>query len=167
MVRTDPNNGKGSAEVVATTVNEDSIQALDSFAAALDLFGGQAVNIADVAGDGFTRLETKATLLNIPLLVIDWEEVIGTETQKLFATIRVITTDGRKYRIADGSTGMMRQLQEIRDNKGVTRGILVKGGLVESKYFIDDDTREIIPADKVATWTGAKSPASTFYFATS
>lgn len=161
-----------NSDVVTAGISEDAIKSIDTFEQALALFNetGGVVPIGEVAGDGFAILKEKETLVNIPFLLLDWSEILDPETQRLYASIRLITSDGRKYRISDGSTGIYKQLKEIREHpkKPREKGIAVPKGLVASGYFVaedkknDDGSPMIVDAD----YKGKKSKAYTYYLNT-
>lgn len=156
--------GKDSQDVVILEMSEDAIVSIDSYEQALALVNnnGGIVEIGEVAGDGYVITKDKDILLNIPFLLIDWKEVTDPETLRDYATIRLITSDGRKYRLSDGSTGIYKQLTEIRDRTGFVTGIRVPKGLTKSEYYIRDDTREPVGKD----FDGPKSKAATYYLST-
>jgi hypothetical protein len=52
---------------------------------------------------------------------------------------RVVTADGRKLVITDGSTGLCRQVREFETEYGTTRGLVCKRGLRMSEYFLGAD----------------------------
>jgi hypothetical protein len=150
-----------SAEVTAyEPLSDEVIAGIDSFASALELFNADSgiVQIGDVAGDGFSLLKEKESLENVPFLIIDWNEVTDPETTRDYASIRLITTDNRKYRVNDGSTGIYKQLKQIRDKHGLTTGIGVPKGLFKSEYFVNKQG-EIVAKN----YEGEKSKATTFY----
>lgn len=145
-------------------VPPEVIAGITSFEDAMAYFNANegTVNAGDVLGDGFTIIKDKDVLINIPFLILDWREVLG--DQGLYASVRLITSDGRKYRIADGSTGILSQLSDLVE-KDVTRGIFVKAGLVKSEYWIDENGNIFKDRDKVPEGATVK-PGSTFYLAT-
>lgn len=160
-----PEEWTGDVEQQDVELSEDVVTNFDSFEQALSFFQNRTgvVNVGDVAGDGYVLTRDKEVLLNIPLLLIDWKELEDPETQRRYASMRIITSDGRKFRINDGSTGIFQQLKQIRDKYNLTTGIAVPKGFFKSEYFIDDETRKIIPPDKVDGWSKPKSKAATYY----
>lgn len=142
---------------------DEVVAGFDSFDSAIAHFreGFGVVNIGDVAGDGFSLQKDKTLLENVPFLIIDWKEISGisSDTGRPYATIRIITADGRKYRISDGSTGIYSQLLRMAD-KGVRHGIAVPKGLFKSEYWVDADGMPLKDPD---TYKGEKRKAYTFY----
>lgn len=146
----------GDLDAVATS--------FESFEDALAYFNANEgiVNIGDVAGDGYILTRDKEQLVNVPFVVIDWRDVVDDATARMYATIRLITSDGRKYRINDGSTGIYQQLTEIRDRHGLSRGIAVAKGLFKSEYLVSNDEHnygQVVAKD----YSGKKGPAATYY----
>lgn len=144
-------------------VPDEVVQGFTSIDDAIRYFNSNegVVQAGDVLGDGFTITEKEA-LLNIPLLILDWSEHLGDSGP--YASVRAITSDNRKVRFSDGSTGIYRQLTELF-LKGVERGILVRTGLTKSDYFVNEKTGEITktnPGDP-KVW----KKATTYYLATS
>src|SRR4051812_38675305 len=62
------------------------------------------IHAGDVLGDGYTILESKELLVNLPFLIIDWSEHLGDAGP--YASVRVVTSDSRKFRFSDGSSGI-------------------------------------------------------------
>lgn len=177
MVRTPSTPDKETVQTgniidVMLAVDEEAIVGIGSFAEAMALFApaGGIVQIGDVAGDGFAIVD-KSILLNIPFVLIDWKEIIDPDSGRPYATVRCVTSDGRKYRFSggvnkDNTSGILAQLEQIRERTGRTMGIGVPHGLVESSYFIDEATKTPIPKDQLASWDRPKTKASTFYLST-
>lgn len=115
------------------------------------------VSVGLEVSDGFERYtdEDKPKLIGTAFLILDWRRIPG--DMGMFATIRLLTEDGKRVRISDGSTGVYQQLVQIeieREKKGhkaPTQGVLVRKGLRASDYFIYKDSREVIPKDIVDT----------------
>lgn len=136
----------------------------ESFEDALAYFNANEgiVNIGDVAGDGYILTRDKEQLVNVPFVIVDWRPVVDEATARTYATIRLITSDGRKYRINDGSTGICQQLNEIMDRHGVSKGIAVAKGLFKSEYLVSNDEHnhgQVVAKD----YAGKKSTAATYY----
>lgn len=150
---------------VSNVIDDETAARFESIDDAVAFFNSNSsvVSITDVAGDGYSLLKDKATLENIPFLIIDWNGVVDPDTQRDYASIRLITADGRKYRVNDGSTGIYSQLKTIRDRTKLIGGIKVPKGLFKSEYFVDDKTKRPIPPDKIDSFKGAKSKAVTWY----
>lgn len=165
MVSQTDKRGKTNGTVaVPDQVPDEALAGIQNFEDAVGYFNGNegVTNAGDVLGDGFAITNDKDILVNIPFLILDWTEILG--DQGLYVSVRLMTSDSRKYRISDGSTGICKQLNELA-SKGVTRGVFVKGGLVKSEYWIDKETNEIYKDSMVPAGADVKRGA-TFYLAT-
>lgn len=120
---------------------------------------GIEVDLAvDVLADEWPIVEKKA-LINKALMLATWsvsnpEESGDFEGQ--YIVVRGITKDGKRFRFADGSTGIFRQLVKLTrervQNGSATpnAGLYVPGGLTVSQYDYVDEK-------------GKKSKAETYY----
>jgi len=105
-------------------------------------------------GSGFTVCEDKRQLIGVPLVIIQWRFSAGDYGTMVNAA--VMTQDGRKLIVNDGSTGIMQQLLDVTDKRAEKNhptpqaGLLVKEGLTVSDYTFTDAK-------------GETAPASTFY----
>lgn len=122
---------------------------------------GVELQFADqVLGDGFSVLSTddKGQLIGVPLALLEWRFNDG--QQGRFVSIRAVAktgindTDVRKVIINDGSTGIMRQLDEFTQATGKSAGLLVRRGFRVSEYMYEDEK-------------GVQRPAKTYYLDTS
>lgn len=133
-------------EQLATLRNWDDVQAV-----ALEQ-GIAAVDFSDF-GTGFTVLTTdeKRTLVDVELAVLDWRFNVVAETGGEFVSLVILTRDGRKVIVNDGSTGIFAQMRTITEKLGDARPILtIPKGLRASDYFYVDEK-------------GVKRPATTYY----
>lgn len=138
---------------LANIVNfDDAIRAL----AALNL--DAADSMADY-GTGFEVVD-KEKLIGIPFIILQWAFHQSDLNDDGFVAAHVVTADGRKCIITDGSTGVCAQLRTVTEKrekagKQNTHGALhVPGGLVRSDYkFTDAD--------------GKERPATTYYLSES
>lgn len=105
-------------------------------------------------GSGFDILDTKEKqrLVGVPFIILDWSFNEGDNGE--FVSLRIVTKANEHLIVNDGSTGILRQMQEI-GQLGEDRAIFVKKGLRVSNYEYTDKE------------TGAKKPASTYYLDTS
>lgn len=131
----------------------------DAFADAIAYVNehGEVFNAGDVLGNGFKILsrEDKATLVGVPLLILTSE---GVDTMRMgdygpFVTLFIVTEDGRKFILNDGSTGIRDQMHFYWQKTKRIGGILVKGGLTRSDYTYEDVD-------------GKTKPATTYYLST-
>lgn len=155
------NQALASEEVAAANAiakrlfSDDDLRALKSMSDLTDLLNSRELNvttITDVLGDGFELVDENDILVKIPFVMLTETESMGDFGP--FVTIRVMTKDGRKLIVNDGSTGIRDQMRSLRA-KGIELPVWVPGGLRVSRYqFIDPNT-------------GEEKSARTFYLATS
>lgn len=116
--------------------------------------GLDVTEAADEIGNGFSLLEDKRILVGKELVIIDWRfthrsVADGADEDADFVTMHVVTVDGAKWIVNDGSTGIYKQLSELGDPHVIhaTKGLRV------SDYKYTDDK-------------GKTSAAATFYIST-
>lgn len=144
MVR--PNSDTASADIVqrGPRVSTEQYAGIQSFEDALnvvnDVFGGEVVDASDL-GDGFALVEDKDALVKVPFVVLaasfsegDYKREDG--TVGTFVSIRLVTEDGRKLVMNDGSTGIHDQIKMLHQQRPETIGkpILCRNGLRVSEY---------------------------------
>lgn len=137
---------------ISTVFDITTLRDLDTFDAALALAEQEFGDISDaneVIGSKFLRLKDKRVLVDTPFLVLyvsfpASSRFNNPETGEpaRFANAHVITEDGRRFIIVDGSTGLYPQLEEWALRSGRNGGLLVKGGLRESTYPLPDGSGE-------------------------
>ena len=144
---------KGNSDVVVSTpiVNLDGINDFDSALAALQQQGVAVESIAEY-GDGFVVLPTadKRTLVGVAFVIVDATFRTDKDTARDYVSLRIMTADGRKLIVNDGSVGIMKQVGELTTRRGSVAGLVVPQGLSGGEY-----TTEV---------NGEKVKASTFYF---
>lgn len=133
-----------------------NITTWDDLNAMFTEYGADVVSADEVLGTGFELLSTddKATLVGVPLVLIDWRFNEGDQGE--FVSIMAASNTGgvmRKVIINDGSTGIRDQLKTLV-GRGISGPMLVKKGLVRSDYEYEDDK-------------GVKRPATTYYLSES
>lgn len=137
-----------SSDVVRATsiLTAEDYASITSFDDALALvgekLGGEVVDASDL-GDGFSVIDkaAKKTLIGVPFLVLsvsfhdgDFKDENGDFTQ--FASLRLVTRDGKKLVLNDGGTGIPEQIKTLWKMRPETTGkpILVHRGLRVSEY---------------------------------
>jgi hypothetical protein len=143
--------------VIGTNFETEELAGLTSFADALALVqekvGESNVGVADQEiGDGFKLLENKDLLIGVEMLLITWDFHQGDHGE--FVSAKVMTKDGQKYIVNDGSTGIRDQLMGYSAKKNSQGGLYCKKGLRRSNYEYEDEN-------------GQKKPATTYYLDTS
>ncbi|HWV44407.1 MAG TPA: hypothetical protein VN039_00025 [Nitrospira sp.] len=128
-------------------LSEDDLGAVQSFADAMQLMQDARVDVVstDDLGDGFVVLPTdgKASLVGVPFIILNMRFHTGDMGE--FVILHVVTEDGRKLIVNDGSTGIRDQCKGYARNNR-TQGILCKRGLTRSDYTYEDDKGKSIPA---------------------
>lgn len=133
--------------------NEETLREFSSFDDVLRASGGIVNKINDHLGDGFSVLEDKTELLDVEFMVVTYSVHPSESTGKEFTSLRVITRDGRKLIINDGSTGIHEQCLALRKRLGNFVPLHVPRGLRMSEYDYRDGE--------------VKKRARTFYLSTS
>lgn len=143
------------AEVVSPVPKYDSeaLAAIESFDDAVRLAGETAGTIARAdkeLGDGFKLLDNahKDSLVGVELLLMSWSFHPGDHGE--FVAVKVVTRDGRKLVLNDGSTGVYAQLVDYSNKTNRFAAMHVPNGLRRSDYTFTNEE-------------GVEKPASTFY----
>jgi hypothetical protein len=121
----------------------NDLRNIESFQDALRLLEGSGISVEDateVIGDGFEMLDDKTKLVDQPFVILAWlfapgdykDEQTG-ETSE-FCIMRLVTGEGKKYVVTDGSTGLSAQLRDYEQRTGKMGGLIVRRGLRRSDY---------------------------------
>lgn len=125
-----------------------NIHSLNDAFRALEIEGISAEDYADY-GTGFDVLDSdnKSRLLKVPFAILEWTFTKGNFGE--YVACVVVTEDGGKYILLDGSTGIREQLRSVtrqRIAKGLgcpQQGLIVRKGLRVSEYdYVDPKTHE-------------------------
>jgi hypothetical protein len=170
---------KASAETkenaTVATLDQIPLEVVKSFENIADVqeyFASLGVEISsgEEITDGYEKLENKDRLLDTPIVLIDWSEFQSKEYGATATSVRIMTFAGEKFRIADGSTGIFRQLEEISNvrvkagHKTPTQGLIVRGGLRKSEYWVSTvDGRALTEEEAEQTPKELKKKATTYY----
>lgn len=152
-----------SADVIAESnkrlMSDTDLASINSFTDAMNAAEGTFGAVDDFAdyGSGFSVLDDKDKLVKIPFVILEFTFSQGEMGE--FVSAPLVTEDGRKLILNDGSTGICKQLREVRDRR-IERDIFpaqgalaVRNGLRVSSYKYVDPT------------TGKETPAKTYYLA--
>ena len=156
---------EGSASLVPRNrlFSDDEYRAMETWLDVINALGEENIAFADEElGDGFSPVESKADLIGVPLVFIEWRFVEGDMGQYVFCRIAASfgKDDTRFIALADGSRGIMDQLKTFTTKKGRQAGLVAKRGLRRSDYEVEQiDGRTGEP-------TGKMIPATTFYIDT-
>jgi hypothetical protein len=131
-----------------------SIQSFDdALRLAADWYGEENLVRADATiGNGFQLLANKDTLIDVPLVILQWRFNPGNFGE--FVSMMIVTKDGRKFVVNDGGSGICAQLATYTNATGRHGGMLVAKGFTRSDYTYEDEK-------------GEEHPASTYYLNTS
>lgn len=102
-------------------------------------------------------IENKDQLLGVPFAIFDIRENAG--DFGTFASIEVLTEDGRRLVFNDGSTGCMEQAFTLTKKYGRSGGFIVRKGLRKSDYYFNPVNGEISKKQQEGF-----AKASTYYF---
>jgi len=138
------------------------IELPDSFEAAVKALHGMGASVDNAAGvleDEFPEID-KERLINREILLLTWSVSKPGEGEfgdGQYLVVRGITRDGKRFRFADGSTGVMAQLVGLtrkrineKTHKVPNAGLLCPTGLTKSEYMYTDEK-------------GKQTPAKTYY----
>lgn len=141
-------NATPASDVVRPTriLSAEDYAGITSFEDALNLIGdklgGEVVQASDL-GDGFSVIDkaSKKSLIGVTFIILE----VGFHTGDFkredgengdFASLRIVTKDGRKLVLNDGGTGIPEQIKTLWKMKPETAGkpIFVPKGLRVSEY---------------------------------
>lgn len=159
---------RNSEKSVSKQSNKNTLPDFQTLQEAVSYFNANegVVDIADFLGDGFTLIRDKEQLVNIPFLILDWNWINDPATARTYASVRVITSDNRRLRFNDGSTGIARQLENL-ETQGIKTGVRVSGGIAKSEYLIDRETRKVVTQDYAENNDIVTERAVTYFLASS
>jgi hypothetical protein len=125
----------------------------DALNLARELYGDENLVTADqVLGNGFRLLKDKVQLIGKAFIALSWRFNPGDFGE--FVSMLIVTEDGGKYIVNDGSTGVCQTLASYTNATGRHGGMVARNGLTVSNYEYEDEK-------------GEKHPASTYYIDTS
>lgn len=156
------NSNKGTvAEANKSIIDDASLKSVTSFADAIALLNKQGVpsDTINNYGTGFNVVKENDQLIGKPFVILEWVFRKGTFGE--YVSLVIVTEDGTKAILNDGSTGICAQLRGVTDDRIASgrafpqQGLACEGGLRRSDYeyaSTDDKTGEI-----------TMIPASTYY----
>jgi hypothetical protein len=153
MVKAESTSGKSEIAIPVDGLAENDLANITSFADVAAQF--QDVREAsDVLGNGFGVLEDKSKLLNVEFVVVKYAAHTSDKNGGAFSTLHVVTREGEKLIVNDGSTGIHAQCKELKEKYGNVAPLFVRRGLRVSEYDYTDEK------------TGLQTKAKTFYLNT-
>lgn len=126
-----------SKEVVVPELDDAALRGIESFDDALALMRDMGVDVSfadQELGTGFD-LAKKETLVGVPFFILSSRETPG-DFGEPYVLVRAVTreTPARKVVIADGSSGMAKQIRLWWANTGRNGGLYCAKGLRFSTY---------------------------------
>jgi hypothetical protein len=164
--------GSGETEHYSGTsaLTQDELRVISDFRSAMEAVEnatGVPVEDASDYGTGFDVLSTdaKGTLCGVPFVIVEWRFNEGDAGE--FVSVSLVTEDGRKLVLNDGSTGIYQQLKEItgeRLARGITAqtGLAVRKGLRVNEYEYSPTLGRAVKRGESAP---DKAKAKTYYLA--
>lgn len=130
------------------------IKSLDDMMQLLADAGIQATEISEY-GDGFEVCNDKRKLVNVPFGILDYKFSEKGDYGR-FSIIRLVTKDGRKLIVTDGSSNGIHAQMEDLERRGVPGGVMCPTGIVVSEYtYVGVNPK---------TGEETREPGETFYF---
>lgn len=124
-------------DIASKVRDEDVLRDITTFDQAYELaresYGG-VVDASEMLGTGFEVLNSddKSRLVNVPLIVLDSR--IHEGDQGMFCSLVIVTEQGARYVVNDGSTGIYAQVLRLREKTEKEGGWLIRHGLRQSEY---------------------------------
>ena len=97
-------------------------------------------------------------MLNSELIIVEWHFAVGDNGE--FVSLAVVTKDGQKLIVNDGSTGIRDQVKDL-EARGIFPPVLVSRGLRVSEYYYDPNDSD----KKSRTQVEGYRKATTYYLA--
>lgn len=125
---------------------DDELADIDGWGSLEKMATGKDVAVASTAdfGTGFSVVDTKqkGILIGVEFAIVGIEFHDGDNGE--FATLHIVTKDGRKLIVNDGSTGICQQARDIvkRAPKGKRLIVMCPKGLTRSDYTYVDEAGE-------------------------
>jgi hypothetical protein len=123
---------------IARPIDNDQLRTVTDFNSAMELLENMGVPLVDSSeelGTGFKKTDNKKQFVGVPLVVLFWTFHDGDFGEDPFVAIHLVTRDGGKYILTDGSTGIRDELRKwTENNNGRTFGMICETGFSESEY---------------------------------
>lgn len=139
--------GEVTAARMRPVFEDEQLQNVSNFEDAIALLDGQYSDASEL-GSGFEILSSKDQLVDKEFVIVQWNFYTGDMGE--FCAMHVMTRDGGKYIVNDGSTGIYKQLRGFTNNTGKRSGMVCRHGLTRSDYKFTDEN-------------GNERPATTYY----
>ena len=97
------------------TVENFDYRTVDSFEDIYNAVGSENIaHATDVIGDGFSILEEKAQLVDVPLMILSARFTTENARGEGYWSIRVITKSGEKFVVNDGGYGIAQAMDTLK-----------------------------------------------------
>lgn len=117
-----------------STVEGFDYRTVESFEDIYNAVGSENIaHATDVIGDGFSILEEKAQLVNVPLMILSARFTTENARGQGYWSIRVLTKSGEKYVVNDGGYGIAQAMDTLKV-KGAKFPVFVPHGLRRRDY---------------------------------
>jgi len=148
MVSKDPARSETSSQEMVTTrtLNAETLTQLDSFDAAIQALVDAGLSPTPVSeyGDGFEVLDEKekGQLVNQPFVILASSLNPDGEYGE-YISLRIMTKDGRKLVLNDGSTGIKDQAKFIMNERPTLAGLVCAKGLRSSDFSFCENCKTV------------------------
>lgn len=120
---------------------------ITDFSSAIEALNAAGVEVESSTdyGTGFEILKDKDMLKGVDFVILEWRFNDSDKYEGDFVSATLVTKDGRKLILNDGSTGIrdqLRMITNLRIKNGHPKpqaGILVRNGLTKSEYNYTDE----------------------------
>lgn len=129
-----------NSELVAIErpIDNDQLRNVRDFSSAMELLESLGVPLVDSSeelGTGFIKTDKKDQFVGTPFVALFWTFHEGDYGSDPFVAIHLVTRDGGRYILTDGSTGIRDELRKwTENNNGRTHGMICESGLSKSEY---------------------------------
>ena len=130
--------------------DDAALASITDFATAMEAVQSVTnIETFDDYGNGFTVLDTKdkKQLEGVPFIIVEWRNNMGDNGE--FVSMAIVTKDGRKLIVNDGSLGIRDQLKSVQQRREAEgkpnpqTGLLCERGLKGASYTTTINGQEI------------------------
>ncbi len=118
--------------------DDETLGSIQSFEDAIAVLRDSGIEVHSTReyGDGFDVIDDKSKLVDVPFIIMGMQFPTKAKFGDGFVVLRIVTKDGGKYFLTDGSTGVYKQAL-LYASKGITTGLFCEKGLIRSDYEVD------------------------------
>lgn len=115
-----------------------------SYADALATFSDDIVAAdSETMGDGFEKLPSKDLLIGVPFLIVRGTFTPGIGKRKEKVTVRIVTSENKRYFFSDGSAGIYSQLRKLVPELQSFGQVHAVKGLRASRFHWDEQAQMV------------------------